>query len=338
MSAAPLAGLEVLDFSTLLPGPLAGRMLAASGARVRKIERPGGEDMRRLGAARGGVSMAWRLLNEGKEILELDLKQEADRARLEPLLATADVLIEQFRPGVMDRLGLGHAELARRFPKLIYCSITGYGQSGPLAGRAGHDLNYLAEAGILGLAREGPEGPAVPPMLTADIAGGAYPAMINILLALEQRRQSGRGCHLDIAMTRNLLPFAWWAIGEAAVTGVWPGAGDALLTGASPRYQLYRTRDGRWIAAAPLEDRFWEAFCEVIELPEAWRRSSDMAAVRREVAARIATRTGAEWQERFAARDCCCSLVGNLATALGAARPPAEPSLPLPIDPGLMGP
>jgi len=333
-ATAPLGGLEVLDFSTLLPGPLAGRMLAASGATVRKIERPGGEDMRRMGAKPGETAVAWRLLNAGKEILELDLRQPADRARLEPLLARADVLIEQFRPGVMERLGLGYPELAERYPELIYCSITGFGQTGPLAGRAGHDLNYLALSGLLALAPHGPAGPAVPPLLAADIAGGAYPAVINILLALEQRRRTGRGRRLDVAMCPNLLPFAWWAIAAAAETGAWPGAGDALLTGGSPRYQLYRTRDGRWLAAAPLEDRFWDTFCAAIDLPPRWRRSGDLAAVRREVAARIAQRPAQEWEELLGARDCCCSLVVDLATALGK-QPDEAVELPLPIDPGL---
>lgn len=300
---------------------------------MRKIERPGGEDMRRFGPSPGGTSPAWRMLNEGKEVLELDLKRKADRARLEPLLAEADVLIEQFRPGVMDRLGLGYAELARRFPGLVYCSITGYGQTGPLAQRAGHDLNYLAEAGILALAREEPGGPAVPPVLAADIAGGAYPAVINILLALEERRRTGRGRHLDVAMCRNLGAFAWWAIAEAAATGAWPRPGDALLTGGSPRYQLYRTRDGRWLAAAPLEDRFWHRFCGAIDLPPAWRDSADLPAVRREVAARVAARTAAEWRERLAAADCCCSVVEEPAAVFGDPGP--EPRLPLPLDPGL---
>jgi crotonobetainyl-CoA:carnitine CoA-transferase CaiB-like acyl-CoA transferase len=345
MSAAlapgALAGLTVLDFSTLLPGPLAGLMLAAAGAKVWKIERPGGEDMRRMGAQADGVGVAWRLLNTGKEILELDLKREADRARLEPLLAKADVLIEQFRPGVMDRFGLGPATLAERFPRLIYCSITGYGQSGPLSQRAGHDLNYLAETGLLAL---GPGDPAVPPLLAADIAGGAYPAVINILLALEQRRRTGRGTRLDIAMSRNLLPFAWWAIAEALATGIWPGATDALLTGGSPRYQLYRTQDGRWLAAAPLEDRFWATFCEAIELPEAWRHSEDRPAVRHAVAERIAARPAAAWAERLASLDACCSIVATLEEALR--HPPfgelvalgsaIAPRLPLPLDGSLL--
>jgi crotonobetainyl-CoA:carnitine CoA-transferase CaiB-like acyl-CoA transferase len=338
-----LAGLKVLDFSTLLPGPLAGLMLAAAGAKVWKIERPGGEDMRRMGPAQEGGSLAWRMLNTGKEILELDLKQPADRARLEPLLAEADILIEGFRPGVMDRLGLGPTLLAERFPRLICCSITGYGQTGPLADRAGHDLNYLAESGILALGQQGDGGPVVPPLLAADIAGGAYPAVINILLALEQRRRTGRGVRLDIAMSRNLLPFAWWAIAEALATGVWPGSGDALLTGGSPRYQVYRTGDGRWLAVAPLEERFWEAFCAAIELPEHLRRSIDARTVRDAVAARIAARTAAEWEERLAPLDACCSVVTTLAEALG--RPPfqdelpigagARPTLPLPIAPTL---
>lgn len=339
--APPLTGVTVLDFSTLLPGPLATRMLAAAGARVVKIERLGGEDLRRFQPLHEGVSLAWRMLNAGKEILELDLKRPEALARLEPLLAEADVLVEQFRPGVMARLGLDHAALAERFPRLIYCSITGYGQDGPLANRAGHDLNYLAETGILALGPQDENGPALPPLLAADIAGGTYPAVIDILLALCERERTGRGRFLDVSMSHNMLTFAWWAIAEALVTGRWPGAGESLVTGGSPRYQLYRTADGRWLAAAPLEDHFWHRFCAAIDLPEALKASADGPAVRRAVAERIAARPAADWEMRLAPLDVCCSIVRTLEEALASPafrdRIPigtaTAPTLPLPLAP-----
>ena len=189
----PLTGLLVLDFTTLLPGPLAALMLAEAGAEVIKIERPGGEDMRRFAPLLDGESAAFALLNRGKQVLTLDLKNEADRAKLKPLLARADILIEQFRPGVMARMGLGYDDLRALNPRLIYCSISGYGQSGPRADEAGHDINYIGNTGLLDL-QPGPlEHPVVPPALIADIAGGSFPAVINILLALARARSKRRG-------------------------------------------------------------------------------------------------------------------------------------------------
>ena len=204
----PLDGVKVLDFSTLLPGPLASLLLAEAGAQVVKVERPGGEDMRRYPFPFGETSANFALLNRGKTSLCLDLKDHDDRRRLEPYIAGADVLIDQFRPGVMDRLGLGYDRLREINPRLIYCSITGYGQDGPRRDAAGHDLNYLAETGLLGLTRGADGAPVLPAILAGDIGGGAYPAVINILLALRRRDADGAGCRLDIAMADNLFTFA----------------------------------------------------------------------------------------------------------------------------------
>ncbi|MQA67301.1 MAG: CoA transferase [Alphaproteobacteria bacterium] len=266
----PLDGLLVLDFSTLLPGPMATLILAEAGAEVVKIERPDGGDAMR------GYTPRWRtdsvnfaLLNRGKRSVALDLKDTESRRRLDPLLARADILVEQFRPGVMARLGLGYDVVSKINPRLIYCSITGYGQTGPLADRAGHDLNYMAETGLLALSMGSPAAPVLPPVLAADIAGGAYPAVLNILLALRERDRTGRGMALDIAMTDNLFPFAYWALGNGLAAGQWPENSAELVTGGSPRYRLYPTRDGRMVAAAPLEQAFWERFCDLIDLDAA---------------------------------------------------------------------
>jgi alpha-methylacyl-CoA racemase len=184
----PLTGIKVVDFSALLPGPLASLILAEAGAEVVKVERPGGDDLRGYEPRFGPAGAGFALLNRGKRSIAIDLKANDARARLLPLLRSADVLIEQFRPGVMERLGLGHAALATLNPRLIYCSITGYGESGPKAQVAAHDLNYLAETGLLHLAAGADGAPVVPPALIADIAGGAYPAVLNILLALSCSR------------------------------------------------------------------------------------------------------------------------------------------------------
>src|SRR5512141_2488148 len=256
----PLSGLFVLDFTTLLPGPLASLMLAEAGAEVIKIERPGGEDMRRFPPIFDGESAPFALLNRGKKNLTLDLKNEADRDKLKPLLKRADILLEQFRPGVMARLGLGYDELRSVNPRLIYCSISGYGQSGPRVDEAGHDINYIGNTGLLDLQPGPAENPVVPPLLVADIAGGSFPAVINILLALRARDQSGQGCQLDIAMSDAMFTFGWYALALGSASGRFPAPGEMWLTGGSPRYQLYPTKDGKIVACGAIEQKFWMAF------------------------------------------------------------------------------
>ncbi len=223
----PLSSLLVLDFTTLLPGPLATLMLARAGAEVIKIEPPGGEAMRFYPPYLDGEGAAFAMLNAGKSIMQIDLKRDEGRAQLAPLLARADILVEQFRPGVMARLGLGYDDVRKINPRLIYCSISGYGQTGPRAHEAGHDLNYIGTTGLLAL-QPGASAPTVPPALIADIAGGSFPAMVNILLALRQRDASGEGTHLDIAMSDAMFTFAWHALAAGAATGRYPGPGEGL--------------------------------------------------------------------------------------------------------------
>ena len=298
----PLEGVKVLDFSTLLPGPVCTLLLAEAGAEVTKVERPGvGDEMRTYTPRVGPDSVNFALLNRGKRSITIDLKNE--RSKVIPLVRESDVLVEQFRPGVMERLGLGYDSLRKENPRLIYCSITGYGQSGPRAHVAAHDLNYVAESGMLSLT----EAPMVPAALLADIAGGAYPAMMNILLALRSRERDGQGCRLDISMSDNLFTFLYWALGEGAL-GKWHGAGDALVTGVSTRYQVYRTADDRFVAAAPLEDRFWDNFCAVLSIPK--------NATREIVAGKIREKTAEEWRAQFAGKDVCATIVATMQEAL----------------------
>ena len=344
MAPGPLCGIKVLDFSTLLPGPLATLILAEAGAGVLKLERPEGEDLRRYPPAWGRDSASFALLNRGKESLTLDLKDPAQRDALAPLIAEADVLVEQFRPGVMERLGLGYDALKARNPRLIYCSITGYGASGPKAQVAGHDLNYMGDSGLLALSHGGAAQPVVPPALVADIAGGSYPAVINILLALLQRTRSGQGCQLDIAMTDNLLTFPFWALGEGLTTGNWPANGAGLLSGGSPRYRLYPTADGRFLAVAALEEKFWATFCRLTGLP--------LGADKETVQSAIAARPAAHWRSLFEGEDCCCSIVASLEEAMRDPQIQARglfnhrltnaagaeiPALPVPVVPAFRG-
>jgi crotonobetainyl-CoA:carnitine CoA-transferase CaiB-like acyl-CoA transferase len=314
----PLAGIKVIDFSTLLPGPLATLILAEAGALVIKIERPGGGDeMRAYEPRLGAHGVNFALLNRGKRSIAIDLKDPAARARLMPLIRQADVLIEQFRPGVMDRLGLGYEVLRAQNPQLVYCSLTGYGQSGPKAGVAAHDLNYIAETGLLSLSADRDGAPPIPPALIADIGGGAYPAVINILLGLQRRARTGEGCRLDVAMCDNLFPFMYWALGSGFAADRWPSPGGELVTGGSPRYRIYRTADDRFLAAAPLEQRFWERFCELIGLEDHLRDDArDPASTIARVAEIIRAREAAHWQDVFRGEDVCCAIVASLRDAL----------------------
>ncbi len=346
----PLSGIRVLDFSTLLPGPFASLLLAEAGAEVIKVERPGGEEMRRYAGSFGDTSANFALLNRGKSSLCLDLKNDTDRKRLKPYLSAADILIEQFRPGVMDRLDLGYDQLRQINPRLIYCSITGYGQEGARRDKAGHDLNYMAETGLLSLTCGADGAPSLPQLLAADIGGGAFPTVINILLALRRRDATGEGCRLDVAMADNLFAFAYWGLGAGFAAGAWPRPGAELVTGGSPRYQIYRTADGCYLAAAPIEERFWQTFCNAIGLPTEQRNDAcDPVGAIAAVARRIASATAKEWQQRLADLDVCVSVVTSLEQAVADpsfiarglfARRVSDgaisiPALPVPIDPVL---
>jgi crotonobetainyl-CoA:carnitine CoA-transferase CaiB-like acyl-CoA transferase len=347
--AQPLSGLLVLDFTTLLPGPLATLMLAEAGAEVIKIERPGGEDMRRFPPLWDGESAAFALLNRGKRSLVLDLKSPADQKQLQPLLQRADILVEQFRPGVIDRLGLGYDAVRKLNRRIIYCSISGYGQNGPRSHEAGHDINYIGNTGLLALQPGPAQAPVVPPALVADIGGGTFPAVINILLALRQRETSGEGCHLDIAMTDAMFAFAWHALAEGKAGGRFPGPGEGRVTGASARYQLYPTRDGKLIACGALEDQFWHKFTAAIGLDARFVDDArDPAASKAAVAAIVASKSADEWQPILAAADCCATVVKSLEEALrdphfvarglfayklSNAAGAIMPALPLPIAP-----
>ncbi|MBB4935303.1 crotonobetainyl-CoA:carnitine CoA-transferase CaiB-like acyl-CoA transferase [Lipingzhangella halophila] len=323
----PLDGVRVLDLSTLLPGPMATLLLAEAGAEVTKVERPGrGDEMRGYQPRLGEDSANFVLLNRGKGSVTMDLRDPATRDALLDRARDTDVWVEQNRPGVMDRLGLGYADVSAVNPAIVYCSITGYGQHGPDAGRAGHDLNYLAESGLLGDAVDRNGAPHLPPTVIADIAGGSYPAVLNILLALMRRDRTGRGVHLDISMTHSLQTLAYSAVATRAGSGSWPEAGRGLLTGGSPRYAIYRTADDRFLAAAPLEQRFWERFAALVGLPAGDQDETGREQeVLDEVARLVRARTAAEWERTFAGEDVCCSVVATFAEAEDAQRLRSDP-------------
>ncbi|MDF1715815.1 MAG: CaiB/BaiF CoA-transferase family protein [Antarcticimicrobium sp.] len=313
----PLKDILVLDFSTLLPGPMATLMLSEAGAEVVKFERPGvGEDARHTEPMIEGVSIGFAVLNHGKRSVAIDLKSSGAVDLLRPLIEKADVLVEQFRPGVMDRLGLGYDTVREINPGIIYCSITGYGQTGPKVSLAGHDLNYVGDSGILSLGRGPDDQPTAPFGLIADIGGGTYPAVVNILLALIARQTSGQGTHLDIAMSEGPFAFAYWAHAEGVIAGQNIGSGGSRLTGGLARYRLYTAADGRQIAVGALEEKFWQSFCDVIGLPPELRDDwSDPNACAAEVARRLGERPSTHWEPLLAAADCCCSVVKTPAEA-----------------------
>jgi alpha-methylacyl-CoA racemase len=324
-----LDGTLVLDFTTLLPGPFATQLLAQAGARVIKIERPGGDELRSYEPRIGDEAACFAILNHGKQCVTADLKAKEDRDRVLALAGECDVLVEQFRPGVLERLGLGYDSLRAVNPAIIYCSISGYGQTGPLAATAGHDLNYLAASGLLSLVDQ----PVLPPVLIADLAGGAQPAVIEILLALSRRSRTGEGARIDVSMTHNLLNLIPCQVARGFLTRNWPSSGDDLVTGSSARYQLYRASDGGTVAVAALEDRFWRRFCELTDLPE--------NATREMVAERIRSRPSTHWEQLLEHEDTCANVVRTLEEAVAnpqfsslfsatIARYAPLPQLPLP--------
>jgi len=313
-----LEGIKVIDFSTLLPGPLASLFLSETGAEVIKIEKPGvGDEIRLSNPQWGEQSVSFSLLNRGKKSLSLDLKDPKNLKILIPILKEADIIIEQFRPGVMKRLGLDYESIKKINQDIIYVSITGYGQYGPKSMVAGHDLNYIGNAGLLSISMGRENDTVVPPALVADIAGGSYPAVINILLALRKRDLNKEGSYIDLSMTENLFPFMFWGLGSGFAHNKWPGNSDGVLSGGSPRYNIYKTSDGSYVAAAPLEDRFWNKFCEAIELPKKFiKMQNDQEKVIQEIRKIIGQKEKNYWLDVFNKADCCCSIVKSIEEAI----------------------
>lgn len=316
--ALPLEGLKVLDASRLLPGPYATLVLADLGAQVDKLEDPhGGDPARAVPPFRGDASAAFLGLNRNKRSIALDLKSPQGIATLKRLVCGYDVLVESFRPGVMDKLGCGYEALARENPRLIYCAISGFGQTGPDRARAGHDLNFVARAGVLGL--EGPSGaPVPPPVQVADIGGGSLFALVGILAALHERSRTGLGRLVDVAMTDGAAAFLHLHLATQWLPSAEERAGtlgSQALSGVLPCYRLYRTQDDRHMAVAALEPKFWASLCAALGLPEleplghALGPAADEAA--RQLEAVFASRPLAEWVERLRSLDACVEPVAQ---------------------------
>ncbi|HTN30152.1 MAG TPA: CaiB/BaiF CoA-transferase family protein [Pseudomonas sp.] len=317
----PLASLKILDFSTLLPGPFASLLLADLGAEVLRIESPTRPDLLRLLPPRvQGASAAHAWVNRNKRSLALDLKQPTARAVVHDLLREYDILIEQFRPGVMERLGLDYVTLKAINPRLIYVSISGYGQTGPYRERAGHDINYLAISGLAACTGRRDSGPVPPGVPIADLAGGSLHGVVGLLAAVIQRQLRGEGQQVDVSMTD--CAFSLHALGGAAALagGVEPGLENQPLNGGS-FYDYYRTRDGRWLAVGCLEPQFLQAFCSALGRPQLAARglsqkAEDQQALKGEFASEIERRSLAECQALFADLDACVEPVLSFSEAL----------------------
>jgi crotonobetainyl-CoA:carnitine CoA-transferase CaiB-like acyl-CoA transferase len=314
--ADALQGIRVLDLSRLLPGPFLTMVLADLGADVVKIEDPRlGDYMRQVPPAKGGISGRFLAINRGKRSIVLDLKAPAGRDALLRMAAQADVVVESFRPGVMDRLGVGYAPLAAANPRIVLCSISGFGQTGPYVERAGHDIGYLALAGVLALGGPAGGAPMMPGVQIADLAGGSLWSATAILAALVGRHRTGKGAHLDISMTEGALALVSAEVGNLDC-GAHPTRGVERLNGGVACYGIYRTQDDRYLAVGALEPKFWIALNHAIGRPpsvaELLAPPADQAATRAEIAAIFATKTAAAWNTILADHDCCVEVVTEL--------------------------
>jgi crotonobetainyl-CoA:carnitine CoA-transferase CaiB-like acyl-CoA transferase len=316
----PLAGVRVLDLTRLLPGAMATLHLADMGADVVKIEDTGaGDYSRAMGRVRGGMSDSFRMLNRNKRAMRIDLKQARGRETFLRLAQRADVVVESFRPGVVAKLGVGYDAVAAVNARIVYCSISGYGQDGPYAGRAGHDINYVGYAGV-GDQIGTRDGPVVPNFQIADLLGGALVPAMGILAGLLDARASGRGRYVDVAMTDAAFAHAIFPLLGYLEQGKAPDRGTGILDGGLPCYNVYRTGDGRFMAVGALERKFWTTLCDILGCPELGDKhivyGAEAAPVKERLAKAFASRTQSEWTRIFAGADCCVSPVLSIGESL----------------------
>ena len=298
---APLRDLKVLDFSNLLPGCYASMLLADLGAQVTKVEAKNRPDLLKEMLPRVGNSSAWyQLLNRNKRVLPLDLKNKDDHALALQQVAACDVVLEGFRPGVMARLGLDYETLRKDKPDLIYCSLSGYGQSGTYAPKAGHDINFLALSAIGSLGSSDAL-PSLHGVQIADICAGALYAVVAILTAELHRQRTGEGQYIDVAMLDTSIALAAVPLSVYLTTGKLPQPDAELLNGGNPFYQHYQTSDGRWLSMGAIESQFRKTVAATLDLPD----DADNKKLQKIIATKIKSKTLAEWQAIFNDKDCC---------------------------------
>ena len=322
MRPKPLSGIRILDLTRLLPGPVCTLHLADLGADVIKIEDTGaGDYARSMGAAAGGTAPLFLAINRNKRALRLDLKKPEGVEVFLRLVRDADIVVESFRPGVVDRLGVGYAACSEVNPRIVYCAISGYGQTGPYRDLAGHDVNYCGYAGFID--QVGPAGgdPVVPNLQVADILGGAVVPAMGILAALFDAKRSGRGRYVDVAMTEGVLSHNLQALAAVVSTGHVHPRGEDFLSGREPCYAVYCTSDGKQMAVGALERKFWDRVCDVLARPDLkgchWEvRGKDAHWGKEELGRIFASRPQAHWVEKFRAVDCCVTPVLTLEESL----------------------
>ncbi|HLX44480.1 MAG TPA: CoA transferase [Bryobacteraceae bacterium] len=333
-----LDGITVLDLTRLLPGAVATQWLADFGAQVIKIERPGTGDYARQAFDGGPENPIFAATNRGKKSIALDLKDAASKQRFLHLAKSADVVVEGFRPGVMDRLGLGYEVLREANPRLIYAALTGYGTEGKYAMLAGHDINYLALSGVLDLMGRKNEPPSLAGIQIADLAGGSMQMVIGILLALEARHRTGLGQRVDISMFDGSAALMAIPVAEFRATGQPPERGNDLLNGGFACYQIYAAAGGSYVAVGALEPKFWRNLCRELlceDLIEEQYAQDRQPEIKARIAGKFLGATAEEWFARLGTKDCCVTPVRNLKDAIHDY--PADPIPLLSGTPGRSG-
>jgi len=329
-----LEGITVLDFTRLLPGPFCTQLLCNLGADVIKIEDPKlGDYMRSVPPIVHDVSYPFLMVNRGKRSLAVDLKTPEGQEIVHKLARRADVVVEQFRPGVMARLGAAYDDLAMMNPKLVYCSFSGYGQTGPYKDLPGHDINFQALAGILSVtAGQDDKRPAIPGVPIADLAS-AFNAALAILAALRTRDRIGRGEWIDVSILDTAVTLMVLGLARFLATGDEPVPGETLLTGVFPFYSLYETKDGRWLSVAAVEPKFWIRMCELVGAPELSERQfadgAERVAAAQTLAARFRERTSEDWEALFAKEQLPITLVKRVSEVVRDPHVKARELLPL---------
>jgi crotonobetainyl-CoA:carnitine CoA-transferase CaiB-like acyl-CoA transferase len=310
--------MKILDFSRLLPAPLATQMLAELGAEVWKVERPQSLDSTRFYAPRWGEeSQLFHVLNKSKTIVLADFTTDAGREILRPYIEQADILIEQFRPNVMQVWGLDYAQIKLINPNIIYISVTGFGQTGDLAAEAGHDLNFLALSGLLDLLRDENGKPVMPNFQIADVAGGAWPVVVAAQAAYIARQKTGEGRYIDVAMSACLSPLMSITLAESFSDTKKLSHAKNELSGGLVNYNIYQCKDGRWLAFAPLELKFWRNFC-CAAAREDWHRENlaDLSVLKfdkNELVQFFVSQPQAYWAAWAIGKDICLSPIIELA-------------------------
>ncbi|MFC2948049.1 CaiB/BaiF CoA transferase family protein [Virgibacillus sediminis] len=310
----PLTSIRILDLTRLLPGPYCTLILADFGAEVIKVEEPLYGDYARAEEPKLDEDSAFfHSINRNKKSVSIDLKSKEGKEQFLKLAEEADVVVESFRPGVMDRLGLGYEVLKEVNPSLVYCAITGYGQTGPYALRAGHDINYISYAGLLYLMGESDRGPVVPATQIADIGGGALPATVGILLAVIEQQKTGKGQFVDVSMMDGAISWLQTILPDYFASNKEEKRGELALSGGKACYSVYETKDKGYLAVGALEEKFWRKFCEVIGredfIPLLDAPVAEQHRLKYEIQQIISLKTRDEWLQLFSGTETCVTPV-----------------------------